>query len=134
MLAALRRNLSRPVLIRRLEKGDRCVVPSHKQQAEGPGTAVAGNGGGRLLQIDLFKRTVLLHQILNILELLCVHPGICDKQDALVNVAGILKRLSHIFFYRVGKSAHLHAANRHPALFQHKDWVSARTGTSYGCC
>ncbi len=33
-MAALRRNLSRPVLIRRLEKGDRCVVPSHKQQAE----------------------------------------------------------------------------------------------------
>ena len=62
-----------------LEKGNRRVVPPHKQQSEGPGAAVAGDGGGRLLQIDPLKGTVLLHQALNKPEPLLIHPGVCDE-------------------------------------------------------
>ena len=58
-------SVGRVVLSRRLEEGDCGVVPSHEQQAKGPRTAVAGDSWGRFLQVDPFKGTVLIHQILN---------------------------------------------------------------------
>ena len=57
-----------PVLPGHLEKGDGSVVPSHKQQAKGPGTAIAGNGGGGFLQVDPFEGAVLLDKVLDQLE------------------------------------------------------------------
>lgn len=49
-----------PILGGRLKKGVRDIVPSHEQKAEGAGTTVAGNSGGCFLQVDPFKRTMLL--------------------------------------------------------------------------
>ena len=75
------------------------------------------------MQINPFKGTIVLHQILNMLKLALIQAGICDEQDAPVDISGILKRTSDIFFGSVGKTAHHHAAYCHLTLFQHKDRV-----------
>ena len=79
-----------PILCGRLKKGVRDIVPSHKQKTKGAGTTVAGNGGGRFLQVNPFKRTVLLHQILNVLQPFLVHSRVGDEQNPPVDVPGIL--------------------------------------------
>lgn len=109
-----------PILAGCLEERDCRVAPSHKQQAKRTRAAVARNGRRRLLQVDPFKRAILPHQILNVLELLFIHSGIGDEQDAPVNVFDVLKRPLDILFRRVQEIARLHAADHHPALFQHK--------------
>ena len=73
------------------------------------------------MQIDPFKGTILLHQIFNILDFFIFHSGKRNKQDAAVNISGILERLFDILFRRMGETAHLHTADHHFALLQHKD-------------
>ena len=97
--------LRRLILTRRLEKGERGVIPFHEQQPEGARTAVACDGGRRLLEVDPLKGAILLYQILNILELFLIHPGIGNEQDAPVNISGILKDPSDISFCDTRKSA-----------------------------
>ena len=73
------------------------------------------------MQIDPLERTVLLDQILDILELLRVQAGICDEQDAPVDGPGLLEHPPDVFFCNVRKAAYLHAAQHHLAFFQHED-------------
>ena len=73
------------------------------------------------MQINPLKRAELLYQILNILELLLIHSGICNEQDTPVDISGILKSIPDISFCNMLEIAHHQAVNRHPAPFQNKN-------------
>lgn len=62
------------------------IIFPHKQQAKGTRTAIACNRRGCFLQIHPFKRTILPHQILDIVEPFLIHPGICDKYNTPVDL------------------------------------------------
>ncbi len=63
----------------------------------------------------------MLHQLLDILKFIAVHPGIGNKEDAAVYVSGIYKYFSHIAFCNMGKASHLHTANGYFAVAKYNN-------------
>ena len=82
-----------------------------EQQPEGSGAAVACHRRRRFLYIDPLERTILLYQVLDIFDLLGVHTGIGDEQDAAVYIPRVRKYLSDIVLRGAGKVAHLNSAH-----------------------
>ncbi len=75
------------------------------------------------MQINPFKGAVLLNQVLNIPELLFIHPGVGNKQDAPVDIPRVLEGSSDVPLRHLEEAPHLHPSHNHPALFQMKDRV-----------
>lgn len=69
---------------------------SHKHQPERPHAAVAGHGGGCLLENYLIKVDILFRDLHNFVDLLHAAARVGDEEDAGVDLSAVSKQFFDI--------------------------------------